>query len=204
MTKANAPPVVPKPRWVALFAVLAGSVLLLAACGGGPGKSDNAAVADLGATTTAKASSSQGGGTSEMPACARGPDTRGAGWVCVSPDFAHCMRTHGVPNFPEPNDQGWAVSSGINTTSSRFQADSNHCFSLLHIGGGPATPVLNTQALAQTLRFSQCMRSHGIADFADPGSSANGVGISTQAGKAGDLDPKNPRFQGAARACRGK
>ena len=64
--------------------------------------------------------------------------------------------------------------------------------------------MLNTQVLAQALRYSECMRSHGIADFPDPGSSGNGVAIGTQAGKASDLDPKNPRFQAAARACRGK
>ena len=37
----NAPPVAPRPRWVALFGVLAGGVLFLAACGGGPGNSAN-------------------------------------------------------------------------------------------------------------------------------------------------------------------
>ena len=39
MAKENAPPVAPRPRWVALFGVLAGGVLFLTACGGGPGNS---------------------------------------------------------------------------------------------------------------------------------------------------------------------
>jgi hypothetical protein len=200
MNKADAPPVAQKPRWVSLFGVLAGGVLLLAACGGGLSKPSNGAVAHLGATTTAKLSSSQGGNSSEMPACARGPDLRGPGWLCVSPSLAYCMQTHGVPNFPEPNAQGWAPASGINTNSPSFGAASNHCLPGAQPTLAPGTPVL-----AHALRFSQCMRSHGISDYPDPHLSGSGQAvISTQGRRGSDLDPNNPRFLAAARACRGK
>ncbi len=154
----------------------------------------------MGITATTKASSFHGGSAYQLPACARGPDTRGAGWLCVSPDLVHCMQTHGVPDFPEPNAQGWAPAAGINTNSPSFQAASDHC---LPNSGAQPTPAENPQVLAQALRFSRCMRSHGIADFPDPGSSARG-GTGTQAGKGSDLDPENSRFQAAERACRGK
>jgi hypothetical protein len=41
------------------------------------------------------------------------------------------------------------------------------------------------------------MRAHGIADFPDPGSN----GISISGGPGSDLNPNNPTFQAASRAC---
>jgi hypothetical protein len=46
---------------------------------------------------------------------------------------AQCMRTHGVPNFPDPTFQGGGVSvqfgpgTGINPQSPAFQNAANHC-----------------------------------------------------------------------------
>jgi hypothetical protein len=52
---------------------------------------------------------------------------------------------------------------------------------------------------SELLKFSQCMRSHGVTDFPDPGSG----GLAIQAnGSNSDLDPNSPTFQAAERACR--
>jgi hypothetical protein len=51
--------------------------------------------------------------------------------------FANCMRSHGVPNFPEPNAQGQELitgSSGINPNSPQFQSAMAACQSLLPAG----------------------------------------------------------------------
>ena len=61
-------------------------------------------------------------------------------------------------------------------------------------GAGPAGGSARHSALA----FSRCMRAHGISDFPDP-SSQGGIALSPKPG--GDLDPNNPRFQAANRAC---
>ncbi len=51
---------------------------------------------------------------------------------------------------------------------------------------------------AELLKFSQCMQSHGIADFPDP---SNGV-LSIPANSGGDLNSQSPQFQAAQSACK--
>jgi hypothetical protein len=47
------------------------------------------------------------------------------------------------------------------------------------------------------LKFAQCMRSHGVSDFPDPG--ADGGGLQFQG--SGGINPQSPSFQAAQRAC---
>jgi hypothetical protein len=213
MTKAPVPLFARMPRWVALFSVLAVGVLLLAACGGSPGGSGNAAVAHLGTSTTTTAATSQsdttGPGGSSGSGGSPGPGAvSGSGVAMADPGasqaqtlaFAHCMQTHGVPNFPEPNGQG--VFSGIDPNVPGFAAARNECSHLLPNGGQP-TAAQKAQAVAQALKFSQCMRAHGIGDFPDPQILNGGaqIRISSQGGKGSDLNPQNPQFQAASKAC---
>ena len=117
--------------------------------------------------------------------------------------FSHCMQTHGVPDFPEPNSQGVAQGSGINPNSPSFQAATKDCRHLLPNGGQP-TAAQQAQALAQALKFSQCMRSHGISDFPDPQSQpGGGIAIRIRAGQGSDLNPQSAQFQAAQKACQG-
>ncbi len=60
------------------------------------------------------------------------------------------------------------------------------------LGGGQARPKVG---LAKLLKFSECMRASGIADFPDP--TAAGLTLSM----GGDLDPSNPAFHNAAKTC---
>jgi hypothetical protein len=48
------------------------------------------------------------------------------------------------------------------------------------------------------VKYSQCMRAHGVSNFPDP--DANG-GIAISAGKGG-LDPRSPKFKAAEAACK--
>lgn len=41
--------------------------------------------------------------------------------------FAHCMRAHGVPNFPDPNAQGVYSPSGLNTQAPAFRSAVRVC-----------------------------------------------------------------------------
>jgi hypothetical protein len=115
--------------------------------------------------------------------------------------FAHCMQTHGEPNFPEPNGQGVFTGNGLDPGAPGFQAAANKCNHLLPNGGQP-TAAQKAQAVAQALKYSQCMRSHGIADFPDPQVSGGGDRISIRlGGKGSDLNPQDPQFQAAQQAC---
>ena len=97
---------------IALSSVLVALGVLASACGG----SASPGVADLGSTTTtANAVSAQAG--SHAP-----------GQQALA--FTHCMRTHGVPGFPEPQISSHGVSinigpgAGVNPKSAIFRSAS--------------------------------------------------------------------------------
>lgn len=50
--------------------------------------------------------------------------------------------------------------------------------------------------------YSRCMRSHGVSDFPDPTTPAGGgVAFSINGGGGSDLNPSNPTYKTANRAC---
>jgi hypothetical protein len=55
--------------------------------------------------------------------------------------YAQCMRSHGIPAFPDPVDKGSNIQigpgpdSGIDMNSARFQAARKACIPLLPDGG---------------------------------------------------------------------
>ena len=53
------------------------------------------------------------------------------------------------------------------------------------------------RALPGLLKFSQCMRGHGVPNFPDPPAS----GQPPPAPKDAGINPKSPQFLAAARAC---
>jgi hypothetical protein len=118
--------------------------------------------------------------------------------------FAACIRSHGVPSFPDPNAQGVFSLSGSAASlpqSAQFQSASKACRTLLHLGGPAPTPADQAKALAQLLKYSQCMRSHGVTSFPDPTSSGGHVGLQVHAGPGTGIDPSSPIFQRAQKDC---
>jgi hypothetical protein len=117
--------------------------------------------------------------------------------------FSRCMRAHGITAFPDPNSQGGidlnaGAGTGLDPKSSQFKAAWRACRPLLppHRAMSPAQQA---EARAQALRYARCMRAHGISDFPDPNSQG---GIAVQPKPGGDLDPNNPQFQAADKACK--
>jgi hypothetical protein len=164
-----------------LVLVLAGLGLLAAACNSGPA-SPGVAGAGLSATSSTDPSS-RGSGKSADTALA----------------FSECMRSHGITNFPDPSSGGGisiSSGSGIDLSSPQFQVAQNACQHLLSINQG--TPAQQAQRRSQMLKFSQCMRAHGISDFPDP--TASGM-LALRGGPGSDLDPNNPQFEAAQNAC---
>jgi hypothetical protein len=149
-----------------------------------------------------------------------GPTTSSSGLTATSKKvgalaFANCMRSHGVPNFPDPNGSGPSVqllgsSSGINPQSPAFQSAQTFCQRLLP-GGGPGSGPASAQAHAQLLQISQGMRRHGISSFPDPrrGSPPSNLGgNSAIIGHGGyllaipsSIDLSSPAFKHAATTC---
>jgi hypothetical protein len=155
----------------------AGLGLLAAACGGSPARH----VAQLGTTTSTTASAAS---APQADALA----------------FSHCMRSHGVPSFPDPSSSGAipkVALEQLGVSSSRFQAAQSACRNLLANGGSGPTPAQLQQERAQALRFSGCMRTHGVPNFPDPG----GDGRIPDPSSLG-INQASPKFEAANQACR--
>ena len=123
------------------------------------------------------------------------------------------MRTHGVPEFPEPSEGHVLLHSsdhnghvtGVNPQSAQFQAASKACAKLSPKGGKPPSPAEQAKLQEKALQFSQCMRTHGVPNFPDPefSSSGGGIGIRIGGRQGGPsrIDPSSPQFQAAQKAC---
>ena len=90
--------------------------------------------------------------------------------------FARCMRSHGVPNFPDPNSQGEFSNYEVNPNSPAFQSADQKCAAHLPPSKGPTAAQVAQMNLAfrQLLRFAKCMRSHGVPNYPDPTRLAGG------------------------------
>ncbi len=115
--------------------------------------------------------------------------------------FAHCMRSHQVPNWPDPNasgvfDKSKLTSQQLGAGPSRVQSAQTACRHLLPGGGAAPSLAQLQQARAQGLQFSQCIRAHGVPSFPDPDS----TGRIPDPASVG-IDQGSPKFEAANRAC---
>ncbi|HEY0871254.1 MAG TPA: hypothetical protein VGD55_12710 [Acidothermaceae bacterium] len=111
--------------------------------------------------------------------------------------FAHCMRSSGVANWPDPESSGVFDKSEITTqklgvSSSVLQSAQNTCQHLLPRESSTQQRLNGAQAL----QFAQCMRSHGVPNFPDP----DGTGRIPDPATGG-IDQGSPQFQAANDAC---
>jgi hypothetical protein len=164
-------------------AALFGIAVIATACSSGP---SGPAVAGSGTTTT----------TSAAAGAAASPGKPDQSRLLA---YSKCMQTHGVRDFPDPNSQGRLTlqaspGSDLDPNNPTFAAAQQTC---QHLMPQP-TPAQKAQALEDGLKVATCMRAHGIKDFPDPNSSG---GISIQVSPGSDLDPNNPAFQAAQKAC---
>jgi hypothetical protein len=114
------------------------------------------------------------------------------------------MRSNGEPNFPDPNAQGVisiGSASGIDPGSARFQTAQRACAKDLPNGGRP-TPAQQALMRTQALKFSVCMRSHGVPGFPDPDFGSDGT-VSIRIRASSGIDPRSAQFQTARQACQG-
>jgi hypothetical protein len=87
--------------------------------------------------------------------------------------FSHCVRSHGVPDFPDPEPgAGNAKFPGarqLRVGSSHLAAAENACQHLLPVGIDDQFPRAEVPLLLSGMtKFSQCMRAHGVPNWPDP------------------------------------
>jgi hypothetical protein len=86
--------------------------------------------------------------------------------------YSRCMRTHGVPDFPDPTTSPHGFKIVINPGTAHspgFTSAEQACRHLLPQGGQPSPPPAPSQTqLAGILAFARCIRAHGFPSFPDP------------------------------------
>jgi hypothetical protein len=85
--------------------------------------------------------------------------------------YAGCMRSHGVPNFPDPNSSGSIDKAKVSSLSGspQFRVADGACRHLLpNTSTATATRADVEAALNGMVRFAACMRSHGVQNWPDP------------------------------------
>ena len=111
--------------------------------------------------------------------------------------YAHCMRSHGVPNFPDPTSAGGFVMNPSNSSSLQGHQSARTACGRLYPNEGKATPdpAQQAQQQRQGLVFAACMRRHGFPNFPDDWS--GNVGQLISAG----IDPSSPQLNAGLTKC---
>jgi hypothetical protein len=130
------------------------------------------------------------------PPSAAGSSGAGQGRLAQALAFAHCMRSHGAPNFPDPDSSGGFAMKPSNSSSVNVPRAHAACAHLYpNEGKQLADPAQQAAQQRQGLAFAACMRRHGFAKFPD-GWSGN-VGQLISAG----IDPSSPQVNAALTKC---
>jgi hypothetical protein len=112
--------------------------------------------------------------------------------------YARCMRSHGVPRFPDPTSQGLITYGPVDIHSAQYLSANKICQQLLPAGSS-LTTAQKRQDVTQALEFARCIRSHGVPGFADPAITGSGAAVGFRVPRA---DQNSPQFQAAVHACR--
>jgi hypothetical protein len=160
-----------------------------------------------------------------LAGCGGNPSSAGsspAGGSTGSPSavaYSACMRSHGVPNFPDPDSKGMprqADPQQLGVSSSHYAAAEQACQHLLPTGGslrqqtqqcllfGDCAPALVQQLLTVGRQFAECLRAHGVPNWPDPSVSAKGGRPVFDLSDAG-IDPRSaetPQFRAKEDDCR--
>jgi hypothetical protein len=114
--------------------------------------------------------------------------------------YSECMRSHGVPTFPDPDSSGIIhVPSSLDrlpTAQAAYHACHNLAPSENSITG--QGPVMSQD---QLLAFAKCVRAHGVPAFPDPQAVNGHINFPHTAGQ---IDPNSPVVTAAIAACRSK
>ncbi|MBO3741428.1 hypothetical protein [Actinoplanes flavus] len=167
-------------RRIGVTALLLVTAVVGAACDNDSGEGDNA-VASLPDDSAASAPAVSGSGTGDLAA------------------YANCLRSNGLPDFPDPENGALALPEGINPNSREFKDAEAKCARYKPEGkpqnGGDAGG--QTWSREDKLKYAKCMRENGATGFSDP--DANG----DFANRKGDgPDPESAQYKAAEEACK--
>ena len=127
-----------------------------------------------------------------------GSGSSGASTLAEAVAFSHCIRSHGVPNFPDPVQTpsgGYGYrTAGIDPNSAAFQGAIQACKALPSPWSTTGQQLTPAQQQAW-LNWAQCIRAHGVPDFPDPTFSGTEV-------RDSGVGSSSPQLQSAMDACK--
>lgn len=147
-------------------------------------------------------------GSSNNPTTAGPPAASGRSALVK---FSACVRSHGVPGFPDPSTSetpnsfgidgyNFDLPAGLNLESPAYQSAERACEHLITGGSGASHDFNVARARQVALAHAECMRRHGVPNFPDPTVSGGAQGITVASGGRG-IDPRSPAFQRAQKLC---
>jgi hypothetical protein len=169
-------------RPLILISVVGAAAFALLAAGCGGGGSGSPGVATVGSSTATTAT------------------TRAESLVA----YSRCMRSHGVPGFPDPDRRGGIAKLQVvdarQRNPSRFDAADGACHHLLpnESLATPETAQQRRTQLADELSFARCMRSHGVTNFPDPSTQG---GLTVEMVQAQGIDVHSPAVLHVVQKC---
>ena len=130
-----------------------------------------------------------------------------SGGYSLAVKFSDCMRSHGVPNFPDPNPGGFSFPTipGI-TQSPAFRSGQQACERFVPspaTSQGGFTPAQVARMQAQALALANCLRAHGVTNFPDPRftSEPGGNLLPAFSSSTCRLNLSSPAFVAAVKVC---
>lgn len=114
------------------------------------------------------------------------------------------MRSHGVPNFPDPSASGGIpkeTGQQLGVSLSQLEAASSACQHVIPPGeslSGRSVQTIPTQDQQDYIKAAACMRSHGFPTFPEPVFQDGHVEFPML---SHDFDLNAPQFQAAFKSC---
>jgi hypothetical protein len=138
-----------------------------------------------------------------LTACGAGPSSSSPDYQSAYSQqlaFSRCVRTHGVPDYPDPlsNGQEAPDAKHIAKGNPRFPAAQIACSHLLSNGGQPTQAQLEQQR-TEFVNFARCMQTHGVPDFPEPITDSHGRPEFNL--QAAGIDLSSPHIRAAALRC---
>jgi hypothetical protein len=151
-------------------------------------------LAGCGSSSTSSSTVSGSGGAQETQAHSIQPAV----------NFSDCMRSHGVPSFPDPTTSPREFKQSLDPSlphSPEFVTAVKACQHFLIGFGSHSQPAAHSPAqISAMLAFAGCLRSHGFPSFPDPSS---GGDLTHQMLASAGIDLHQPAVVQAANACVG-
>jgi hypothetical protein len=118
--------------------------------------------------------------------------------------YASCMRSHGVPNFPDPSSGGGIpkeTGQQLGVSESQLSMAQNDCRHLIPPGqalSGQTSQTVTTQQQQDYLKVTACMHSRGFPSFPEPSFSGGQVEFAEVQHL---VDINSPQFTQAYHVC---